>query len=684
MRRVTPIDPDGYRLTTPEGLVFTLDQSFGIEQVEEPNGSTLTFSNAGVIHSQGFALTFNRDAQGRIESIVAPDGQLAWATRYDANGDLETFTDQVLQTTNYTYKLGVEHYLEDILDPRGIRVSRNEYDAEGRLTAIIDADGNRIEYDHDITGRIETIRDRRGNPTTYIYDDEGNVLLETNALGETITRTYDADRNELSMTNDLGHTTSWSYDERGNQLTETNALMETTTSTYDDRNLLLTVLDPLGIPVMTNVYDPNNTNLLTMTDALGHVTTFHWDAGIGSGCSTGASRGTTDALLQRTTIQPQCIGPFAELPLWQEDARGVRTSFGYDSLGRQITETTTRTDEFGVEQTLTTTMEYDDKGRLFRVTDPEGNVTVTEYNAIDKEEATIDANLNRTEYDYDDRGNLVVTRYPDLTAEITGYDENGNVISQTDRLGRTTRMTYDAADRLAETIFPDDTPGVDTDNPRTTNEYDRAGRLTATLDERGNRTEFEYDDAGRRTLVRDALLNETRFEYDARGLRTAMVDALGRRTEFVYDDAGRLTETIYPDDTPGDQADNLRSSTAYDALGRKTVGNGSRRADDEVRVRPGWQSRSGHRCTDQRTEYGYDEQSNKITQTDAGRRVTRWGYDNAGSVTSRTLPETQSETFTYDDASNRIGHVDFNGESHSFNYDQLNRQISRPMPMASL
>ena len=128
-------------------------------------------------------------------------------------------------------------------------------------------------------------------------------------------------------------------------------------------------------------------------------------------------------------------------------------------------------------------------------------------------------------------------------------------------------MVYDAANRLTDTIFPDDTPGNLLDNPRTTNEYDVAGRLTASIDERGNRTEFEYDDASRRTLVRDALLNETRFEYDARGLRTAMIDALNRRTEFVYDNAGRLTETIFPDDTPGDPTDNLRSSTGYDALG---------------------------------------------------------------------------------------------------------------------
>ncbi|MEO1245948.1 MAG: Ig-like domain-containing protein [Pseudomonadota bacterium] len=671
----TPIDPDSYRLTTPEGFVYELDQGFGVSRVIDTHGNTLTYSDTGIVHSQGFALDFIRDAQGRIESIVAPDGS-SMAYGYDVNGDLTSYTDAENNVTTFTYTNATDHYLEDIVDPRGIRVSRNEYDADGRLIAIIDADGNRVEYTHDIVGRTETIRDRRSNTTVYVYDDEGNVLVETNALNETTTRTYDQDRNVLTETNDLGEVMTWTYDERGNVLTETNDLGETTTSTYDDRNLLLTVVDPLSLPVMTNVYAANNTNLETMTDALGQTTTFFWDVGVGGGCSTGASRGSLDAENNRTTIQPQCFGPFGELPAWEEDARGVRTTFGYDSLGRLLTETTTRTDEFGVEQTLVTTMVYDDEGRLTSVTDPEGNVTTIEYNGIDKEGATIDPELNRTEYEYDDRGNRILIRYADLTTETMAYDEEGNLVSQTDRLGRTTRMVYDAANRLTETIYPDDTPGNDLDNPRTTNEYDGAGRLTASIDERGNRTEYEYDRAGRQVLIRNALLEVTQFEYDARGQRTAMIDALNRRTEYVYDDVGRLIETIYPDDTPGDQTDNLRMLTDYDAIGRKTAETDLAGLTTTFEYDGVGNLTAVIDALSQRTEYGYDEQSNKIRQTDAANRITRWGYDNAGRVTSRTSPLGQRETYTYDNAGNRTGHVDFNGASHAFGFDDLNRQTT--------
>lgn len=66
----------------------------------------------------------------------------------------------------------------------------------------------------------------------------------------------------------------------------------------------------------------------------------------------------------------------------------------------------------------------------------------------------------------------------------------------------------------------------------------------------------------------------------------------------------------------------------------------------------------------------------KKEQTDAELRTTAWAYDNAGRVTSRTLPEGQQETFSYDNASNRTGHIDFNGASHTFGFDNLNRETT--------
>lgn len=65
-----------------------------------------------------------------------------------------------------------------------------------------------------------------------------------------------------------------------------------------------------------------------------------------------------------------------------------------------------------------------------------------------------------------------------------------------------------------------------------------------------------------------------------------------------------------------------------------------------------------------------------ITQTDAEQRTTRWAYDLMGRITSRTLPEGQTESFGYDSSSNLDRHTDFNSATHIFDYDSLDRRIS--------
>lgn len=651
-----PIDPDRYTLTTREGYVYKLNQGFTVTSVIDPVGNSLTFDEAGITHSAGKSLEFVRDAFGRITQINAPDGEVL-NYEYDINGDLVRYTDALGNVTEYTYLL--DHFLEDIIDPRGIRVARNEYDEDGRLVAHIDAEGNRIEYTHDIDGRTELIKDRRGFTNRFIYNDRGDVVSETNALGETTLHSYDQYGNELSRTDALGNTTSWTIDLYGNQLTETNALGEVTTSSYGERNVLLTQVDAAGITVIENGYDSRNGQLLSTKDALGNETTFSYDT-----YSTGFGNliGITDALGNVTSnVYHGVTGE----QLSTTDARGTVTTYTRDEMDRVLTETTTRTDHNGVQHSLITSYEYDANGNVITVTDPLGNITRTEYNEIGKQSATVDALGNRTEYEYDDRGHLVLTRYADGATESTVYDEEGNTIAQIDRAGRTTLMVYDAANRLVETIYPDDTPADDSDNPRTASEYDAAGRMVASIDERGNRTEYEYDAVGRRTLVRDALGFETTFEYDLRGQRTATVDALGRRTEFSYDDAGRLSRTTFDDGTYND--------TVYDALGRKT------QEIDQAGIATIYEYDANGNLTavvdalSQRTEYEYDEHSNKTIQRDALGRETQWRYDNGGRVINRVLPLGQIESFSYDANSNRATRTDFNGAITTYGYDNLNR-----------
>ncbi|MCK7592298.1 Ig-like domain-containing protein [Pseudomarimonas salicorniae] len=661
----TVIDPNRYLYTNAEGQDFTLDQGFTVREIHEHEGDNrVTFSFNGVVHSAGPSITFVRDAQGRITRVIAPDNS---ELRYEYNpqGDLAAVIDQNEGRTEFTYVDG--HYLEDIYDPRGVRVSRNEYDDDGRLIAVVDADGHRIEYTRDIDGRVEQVKDRNGHTTTYVYNERGDVLAETNAENETTLRTYDENGNTLTETDPLSNTRIWTYDALGNVLTETDPEDGVTTNRFGPFNQLETVTDPLQRVVQELHYRNRFAGgqpilpgpLIRIEDANDLSTSF------GYSDLNGELNAIVDPTGARTRFETDEKGfKTAEI-----DAEGARTDYVNDAMGRVLEERRYRTLPDGSTQTLLTVYTLDAKGNVTAVTHPDGSVTTTAYDGNDKPIRECDG-LNRcTVSTYDDRGNLVSTTYPDDSVESKTYDANGNLLSETDRSGATTRFVYDRANRLIETIYPDDTPG-DADNPRTRSVYDDAGRLVESIDERGAVTRYAYDRAGRRIRTElpqvDGTVDVISDEYDLAGRRIASTDAEGVRTEYDYDPGGRLVETRVAGtpmrveyDRAGRKAaevdaENRRTEYAYDKVGRLV----------QVTLAAGTAEATV-------TTYAYDRLGNKIAQTDAEGRTTRWEYDAMGRETARILPLGQREEKRYNAAGELVEHTDFNGRTTRYEYDAI-------------
>ena len=674
-----PIDPNRYTLTMLDGTEYSLDQGFNVRKIKATTGHELRFTENGIEHSGGMSVSFIRDGEGRISRIQKPDGS-GVEYDYDANGDLVSFTDLNGNTTTYTYIQ--DHYLEDIVDPRGVRVARNEYDADGRLIAHIDAEGNRIEYDNDLIAMTLSITDRRGNTTINAFDNAGNIIAQTNALGETTQYEYNHLRLETARINHLGHRTEWTYDAQGNQLTEKDPLGHVTTMTYNRKAELLTQTNALDEVVITNEFNPDYNpltpslpqhgyaQLKQTTDALGNVTEFHWRSGINSdtGESISVNTGYTDANGNRYDISPISGGTNDGLSSSSTDLNGLKTETTYDDEARPLTEKQIITDDLGdVVAEYTTSYEYNSNGDVTKVTDPLGNVTRTEYDSLNKVVATIDALGRRTEMEYDDRGNQVLTRYPDGSTETMVYDAENNVIASTDRAGRTTQTIYDALNRVSAVIYPDDTPADDTDNPRTSNSYDAAGRLVAVTDADGHTTTYEYDAAGRRTKTIDPLGHETVSVYDAVGRRTQSTDALNRVTTFEYNSLGQSVKTNF---ATGDH-----TSTTYDDLGRKMAETDLAGLNTQYEYDAAGNLVAVIDALDQRTEYSYDQRGNKLTQTDANGHTTSWAYDALNRVVSRTLPLGEVESYTYDAVGNRISKTDFNGDTTTYEYNNLNQLV---------
>ena len=498
----SPFNYTRYRLTTQDGTVYVIHKTKGVEYITEPNGSTITFSDNGITHSDGKGIIFNRDSSNRITSIVSPTGKTVTYT-YDGNGDLASVTDVSGETTRFEYE---NHYLTNIIDPRGVNVSRNIYDDDGRLIKTIDADGNEIKYDHDINGREERVTDRNGNITRYVYDQYGNILSQTDPNGNTIKNTYDSNGNLSTKTDAMGNTTNYNYDGSGNMLSMTDAEGHTVNNSYNSKGQL-TSINAMGINAMTVQYDSKG-NTTSTTDALGNDINYSYDG-------KGQLTSVTDEIGTYMNMTYDSDGNVVSAT----NGAGTTAQFTYDSDGNCTSKTLTYTSE-GVMKIVTEQYFYDAAGNLIKIIDSDGNITTTDYNSMGKVSSATDEKGRTTTYDYDDFGNLIGMSYPDGTSEKFTYDREGNNLTATDRMGRTVTMTYDKVGNLLSKTYPN--------GARVTYSYDANYNLISETSANGGTTTYEYDKIGRNTAIIDALGNRTAFSYNAKSQLESMTDPMGQ------------------------------------------------------------------------------------------------------------------------------------------------------------
>ncbi|ACK68468.1 YD repeat protein (plasmid) [Rippkaea orientalis PCC 8801] len=665
-----PVDPyfgGQYTLTTGEGIVYEIEAETGdLLTVTDTNNNRLTFSENGIKSETGVEVKFNRDAKGRITSIVDPMGNVI-KYDYDGHGDLIKVIDREENETKFDYSEERKHYLERIIDPLNREAVRTEYDETGRLKKVIDVNGEAVELVYDVDNSTQTTKGEEGYTTTYTYDEKGNKLTETDALGNTTYYTYGKLNRLLSETDAKGNTTTYDYGVRtGNLLSTKDALGNITKFSYDSRG-----------------------NLVSLTDAANNITKFEYDL-----------QGNVTKII---------------------DANGHETHYTYDSNGNQLTESKTVTTAQGLVTVLTQNT-YDKQGNLLSVTDAENNPTYYEYNELNQQTAVTDTLLRKTEYRYDNKGQLVETIYPDSTPNnnadnprtITVYDRGSRQKATIDQAGRVTYYNYDQLGRLIETIYPDEVdtlsqfvsfldssktvttidwteviypdsnPSYLSDNPRTQTEYYQDGQVKANINERGYRTEYIYDanDQLIEIIYPELEYNPginftTTSTYDVVGRKIAETDGLGRTTNYVYDELGRLTKTLF--------ADGTFTTSTYDKLGRRIT-----TTDQEGKV-TNYEYDSLGRLTDVvqylnqnslnpteiRTEYGYDELGRLIWVEDANDHKTNYEYDKLGRRTDIELPLGQRSTTSYDEVGNIETVTDFNEKIITYFYDEQNRLIKK-------
>ncbi|MFO0847151.1 MAG: putative Ig domain-containing protein [Gemmataceae bacterium] len=699
-------NPDSYQLTTADGLTYSYDQSAGLQQVADRNHNTLSFGPNGITHSEGVTIAFDRDGAGRITAIHGPDGEVLVRYRYDAAGNLvevkqvtaATPVEKAL-TSTFTYRTDRPHYLDSYTDPNSRRAVKTEYDPDGRIKSVTDADGNVASQEYDLRLFSETVKDKRGNPTVLTYNDRGNVTrtVRPTESGDIVTQTsYDDPANPDKETrvvtpggfgaaDPTPFTDTKTYDPRGNLLTEATA-DGTTAYTYNALNRVTSVTDPLG---RTTVYDYAGANLVRVVNPLGDASTFAYDG-------TGHVTAFTDFAGNTTTFSDFCqCGRPETVTNPDGTVRHVETN--------DLSQVTEVTDEEG----HTTVNDYDLFGRLVAVTDGEQHTTKYGYEGANQTTVT-DPLGNVTTYGYDAAGHKTYIRDAESGETFFTYDPNGNLRTVKDPVGNVTRYEYDKADRLVreyEEYDPQDPPRI--------YEYDAAGNKTKATDHNGKVRTFAYDPLNRVTAetwlaadgsaVRviasrydragnlletsdpDADLTYTydplnrvktattaypgtavpavtlAYGYDRNGNRTSVVDTTGVRVDSHYGDRNQLDWRTWQ----GGGVDPVKVTFDYFRNGdRKTL---TRFADAAGTVKVGETDytyyRNGLSKTIDHTDgtgtllvgyaYQYDA-AGRLIQESHHDDTYIYGYDKTGQLTAVTKDGAPFESFRYDANGNRI------------------------------
>ena len=485
-----------------------------------------------VIDPVGRRLTLSYDTRDRITQIVDPIGRTV-RYAYNPQGRLETVTDPEGGVTRYDYD--AQNRLARVTNARGVIFAENTYDADGRLTEQIQADGSRLRFEYTLANPdagnspvlVATVTDGRGNPTTYRLNPQGALLSVTDSLGQSRVYAREAGTNLLLAIQGSGSCSacgntgagdaSFTYDAIGNVLTRPDT-RGTTTFTYEPLfNKVETITDPLGNVTRFN-YDESG-NLIARTDENGNTTTFAYN-------QAGQVLETIDPLGHGTTFAYDDFGNLISVT----DPLGNTTTHRYDALSRRI-ETI---DSLG----RGTRTAYDKFNRVLAVTDARGNTTRTKYDLVGNRLSVTDARGNTISFAYDEMNRLDTRTDSRGNADTRSYDANGNLTRFVDRRGQASTFTYDVLNRLVNERYQD--------GSTVTRVYDSLGRLIRADDSEAGTFSFAFDAAGG-LLTSAGPFGTVAYKRDALG-RVAERQVVGQVTvEYSYDPAGNLLSAVMPE-----------------------------------------------------------------------------------------------------------------------------------------
>lgn len=606
------------------------------------------------IDRAGNATSSTYDVHDRLTSRTFPEGN---AVEYEYDANHNPITTTLLPKPGSSEDPVVTH---GTYEPTYSRVETST-DALGRSTTYTyDTHANLLQIDQPET-------DAQVPRTTFTYNTRGQVLTVADAAGRTKGYTYDAVTGDpLSTTIDPGGldlTTQMLYDTAGNNTEVTDPRGSTTTLQYDAMRRLTQVTAPSPLSYVTkNTYDEDGH--LTKIERQTGDPLHPWETTLITYTPTGQKETVTDPL-------------------------GHVTGYEYDAVDR-LWKTT------DAENHVTERL-YDTAGRIFQVIDALSNVVEEHtYTANGRANTLEDANGNVTTYQYDDFDRLWKVVYPDTAFEQFTYDAAGNLTHKRTRAGQVIDSTYDELNRVATKTVPGvgtteygyDLSGVLTDvtdaGGTIHHDFDGAGRLTGTTYPGAQGVGYEYDAAGNRTKLTHPDGYWASSAYDAMDRPVEMRDPSSyARPDFDFDgdvdliDFGHFRACFNGSNSPPVQPDcddaDFDHDNDVDLLDFgvfRSCFNGSN-------VPPACPVGGPV------TAYAYDALSRRTAAQYPNSTTASYAYDEASRLTSLVndvAPADLTRAYTHDNVGNRLTMTVNGTEAHGYTYDAVYRVTAVDYP----
>ncbi len=345
---VLDCDTNGWTITSKDQTVITFDTAGLLSKITDSSDNSLTVTRDAlnndrittITDASGRDVDFNYDINDFLISIVDPTQDTfyvptrTWDLAYEPSGRLDTVTLVMDRSYVNTFDYDSDGRLNSVSDAEGRAYSYTYFASSGPKIAIPNAikkvtdpppsNGPALYqsfsyFDNAITGeRVTSLKDRRSNTWAYRFNTDGELAESTAPGVNSRDYFYDASHNLTQFRDESDNTWDFAYDATGNRTQATDPLSHVSAWTYDSFNNVTSSTDAeLNVTLFNYAPTNDRTQLISVVEP-----------------DTGSGTATTSLTYFTASDDPNWHGL-----LWTvTDANSVTTEFDYDEWGQSSGE----------------------------------------------------------------------------------------------------------------------------------------------------------------------------------------------------------------------------------------------------------------------------------------------------------------------------------------------------------